>query len=178
MPDKEGRPVRGELGHFRYNKDMAQGNKFDKQGRLIATGPPIEPPKGKVTGTETPGLTEHGTPDPNAIHTRAIAKGFNKTEQGNLLKARGVSFRSRDSEAQLVAKILKSNPEGNENPKDEEPDAPPEPPGIPGPANVPYTEAVLEDFKSKKLIDILKNLGVKKMPLTEKGKIKKILETQ
>ncbi len=175
MPDDKGRPVRGEVGHFLFRKDQAKGLKFDKKGVMISQGPPDE----GVTDSNTPGFkgtditkTSAGTPDPKGIYTEAVAKGFNKNEQKNLLKAREVSFRARDSEAQLIAKILKSNPDEDEDPEDE--DAP----GEAGPANIPYTKEVLGDFKAKKLVEILKGFGEKKIPLSEKSRIKKILELQ
>ncbi len=182
MPNKDGSAIRGEAGHFRYKKDMALGNKFNKKGELIAHGPPVNVGE-DTTDMETLGLKEkgkasvtHGTPDPKGIYTKAVAKGFNKTEQKNLLKARGVTGLSRANEAQLVDKILKSNPEGDENPKEEEAEDISEPPGETD-KEVKYG-ADLENYKASALVTILKSLGVKKIPLTNKGKIKRILETQ
>ena len=194
MPDKDGRAVRGEPGHFRYKKDCAAGNKFNADGKLISTGPPIEPykaPPGKDTSTATPGLADKvppkrkGTPDPKGIYTEEVAKGFNKQEQKNLLKARGVAISTKDKEKQLVEKILKSNPEEEEippgaNPEDKAPknEAPAPPESAEGTADHLYTEDELGDFKAKKLVEILKGFGEKKIPLSEKGRIKKILELQ
>ena len=63
MPDKQGNPIRGEPGHFRYHKDMASGNKFDNQGNLIAHGPPVNIKLGEgTTGMDTPGLKEEPEP--------------------------------------------------------------------------------------------------------------------
>ncbi len=172
MPDKDGNPVRGELGHWRYNKDNASGNKFDKSGKLIGHGPPIEPPAGEDTTTKTPGLRKvpGGTPDPKGVYTRKVAEGFNREEQKNLLKARGVQIKSRDYEKERVNKILKSNPaEDTKGPAEGEPE-------LPDKEKV-YTKSELEDFKTKKLVEILKERG-ESIPMTEKGKIKKILETQ
>ncbi len=182
MPDEQGRPVRGEVGNPYYRKDLAKGLKFDKKGILISQGPP----ESGMTDTNTQGLkgtdlpkTPAGTPDPRGIYTKAVAKGFNKNEQINLLKARNVRVIRKDTEVILVAKILDSNPKGDENPKDDEGDGPPVPPKEVGPnPEEGYTKEQLDDFKSKKLVEILTNLGCKKIPMTEKGRIKKILELQ
>ncbi|KKM72880.1 hypothetical protein LCGC14_1416150, partial [marine sediment metagenome] len=72
---------------------------------------------------------------------------------------------------------LKSNPKGDENPKEEEVNVPPETPEDAPVENNKYG-AELENYKGSALVTILKSLGVKKIPLTNKGKIKKILETQ
>ena len=189
MPDEQGRPVRGEEGHPFFRKDLGKGLKFDKKGILISQGPP----ELGMTDTKTPGLrgsdlpkTPAGTPDPRGIYTKAVAKGFNKNEQINLLKARKVRVIRKDTEVILVAKILDSNPKGDQNPEDE-PDVPddavdPVPPENESTQEVTaprkYTEIELEDFKSRKLAEILKDLGNKKIPLTVKGRIKKILELQ
>ncbi len=203
MPDEQGRPVRGEVGHPYYRKDLSKGLKFDKKGILISQGPP----ELGMTDTNTQGLkgsdlpkTPAGTPDPRGIYTESVAKGFNKNEQINLLKARKVRVIRRDTEKTLVAKILDSNPKGDKKDKDvvDEPDVPPKPeeettanppnytkdvppkPEEETTANPPnYTNEELNDFKSSALVKILKNLfGVKKIPLTAKGRIKKILELQ
>lgn len=174
MSDENGNPVRGEVGHFLYRKDLAKGLKFDKKGIMISQGPPDE----GITDINTPGFkgtdikkTPAGTPDPKGIYTEAVAKGFNKNEQKNLLKAREVSFRARDSEAQLIDKILKSNPDEGE----EDLDVAPVDSGV---QTTAYSEAQLGDFKAKKLVEILKGFGEKRIPLSEKGRIKKILELQ
>ena len=173
MSEEKG-PVRGQEGHWRYRKDKSAGNKFDNKGLLISTGPPDE----GTTDTETTGLqtqSRPSTPDPNGVYTEEVAKGFNKKEQRNLLKARKIMFKSRTKEKDLIDLIIQSNPTENTGGEDatEDEDVPPESGVI-----AKFTGAQLEDFKAKKLVEILKGLGVKKIPLSEKGKIKKILETQ
>ena len=189
MVDEKERPVRGEVGHPFYRKDLGRGLKFDKKGSMISQGPP----ELGMTDTNTPGLkgsdlpkTPAGTPDPRGIYTKSIAKGFNKNEQMNLLRARKVRTTRKDTEVILIAKILDSNPKGDPNPEDDktkkadvELDPPLEPPKEVGPnPEEGYTKEQLDDFKSKKLVEILTNLGCKKIPMTEKGRIKKILELQ
>ncbi len=187
MPEEERRPVRGEVGHPFYRKDLARGLKFDKKGMMISQGPP----ELGMTDTNTQGLkgtdlpkSPAGTPDPRGIYTKSVAKGFNKNEQTNLLKARNVRVIRKDTEAILIAKILDSNPTGDENPEGEEnkpkdPDVPSEAPEDESPDARIYTEEQLKDFNAKKLIEILKSLGLKKgFPMTEKNRINKILELQ
>ncbi len=176
MPDEKGNPVRGEEGHWRFRKDKASGNKFDAKGNVISVGPPE---KG-TTKMESPGMVKQKTPDPKGVYTKAVATGFNKEEQRNLLKARKVKFLSRDKEDELVKKILKSNPEGQGGEKAE--DIPPEPPeerteGT-DEAIAMFTKEQLSDFKAKKLVEILKALGDKRVPFSEKGRITKILKLQ
>ena len=177
MPDKKRDAVRGEVGHFLYRKDMAKGLKFDKKGIMISQGPPEE----GMTDSDTPGfkgtdIKKHdGTPDPDGDYTKEVAKGFNKREQKNLLKARGIKYLARDSEAVLVKKIVDSNPdEEEEDNEPEEPDAP----EAEGTAEHLYTKEELEDFKAKKLVEILKGLGDNRIPMSEKGRIDKILKLQ
>ncbi len=196
MPDKEGRPVRGEQGHWRYDKDISCGNKFDENGKLISQGPP----ELGVTTTETPGLkgtdlpkspeTAVGTPDPKGVYSKDVAKGFNRGEQMNLLLARKIDFTSKNNEKQLVDKILKSNPKkkkADEEQKkkaeeaDEELNAPLEPSEtVDEDPKEPhkYTEIELENYKSSALAKILRGLAVKKIPHFAIGRIKKILELQ
>ncbi len=190
MVDEKERPVRGEVGHPFYRKDLGRGLKFDKKGSMISQGPP----ELGVTDTNTPGLkgsdlpkTPAGTPDPRGIYTKSIAKGFNKNEQMNLLMARKVRTTRKDTEVILIAKILDSNPkdEPEEQTEPASPDVTTEPDAaVPDEttqertAPQKYTEDELKDFKVKKLVEILKALGCKRQPMTEKGKIKKIVELQ
>ncbi len=183
MPDEQGRPVRGEVGHPFYRKDLAKGLKFDKKGVMISQGPP----EAGMTDTNTQGLkgtdlpkTPAGTPDPRGIYTKSVAKGFNKNEQINLLKARKVRVVRRDTEVTLIAKILDSNPKGDQNPKDEETDALPEAPQVEeGTIIAKFTEEQLKDYKPAKLVEIIRGLTTNKIiPFSEKGRIKKILELQ
>ena len=185
MPDEKGRPVRGEVGHPFYRKDLARGLKFDKKGNMISQGPPeldLDAGKPGVKGTDLPKAKgPKGTPDPRGIYTKAVAKGFNREEQINLLKAREIRTSRKDTEASLVAKILDSNPK-DEPEEQTEPASPEVLPGSPQLGKTEKDEAYikedLEDFKPKKLVEILKGLGCKRLPLTEKGRIKTILELQ
>ncbi len=181
MPDEKGDPVRGDVGHWRYRKDKALGNIFDKKGQLIQRGPPEEgtTTEKSFNKNKGKGKKESGTPDPKGVYTKEVAKGFNRLEQMNLLQARGVE--AKGNENTLVKKILESNPEPAD-PKDADSDTPPaddfEPEAPIPPKTKDYTEEEFKEFKPKKQADILKELGVEKPSMIEKGRVKQFLELQ
>jgi len=190
--EKKIAPVRGQLGHWRYRKDRASGNRFDEKGRMVEIGPPIE---GNTT-IATLDKAKSLTPPPGVNYNEDTAISFNREEQENLLVARKVGFKSSDKEATLVKRILESNPDNqpaDENTADGEQEAKTDVDQIPMNTDenngqgeeekdkIPlYTKEELEDFSSKKLAWIIKDeLKIKgSMPMSDNGKIKKILDNQ
>ena len=61
MPDKEGNPIRGEPGHFRYKKDMAAG----KYNPIIAGKWDYEPMSRPLIES----IERTITPDISAVYT-------------------------------------------------------------------------------------------------------------
>jgi len=98
MPDENGKPLPGEPGHYRYEKDKILNAKESK----ATTMETLDKTK-KVDETDK-------AIDSNKVFSKTAVKDMKRTDQEDILKNRKVEFTSKDKEEDLIKKILKSNP--------------------------------------------------------------------
>jgi len=112
MPDKKQTPTKGEPGHFRYTKDLQIDKNRAARGRatLCKRRKPSKKEIEESNKSTTLDKKEEEKTPLQPSFTEEGAKKLKRKEQEKLLKSRGVKFSSKDKEADLVKKIVNSNP--------------------------------------------------------------------
>ena len=102
MSDEKKVTLPGEPGHFRYAKALARDEVRATHGSapICKNAPKKEVASKEVASKEVmlPSFTREG------------AKKLTRPSQKKILKARGIKFSSKDKEADLIEKIINSNP--------------------------------------------------------------------
>ena len=94
MPDENGNPLPGEVGHWRHRKDSAASKEKHGTTAVKDVLKPVEP-----------------NPEPNRIWLKEDIIALNRNKQEFILRKRKVKFTQKDRESDLVRKILKTNPD-------------------------------------------------------------------